>query len=46
MTARITVEAWLAVTPMAPDLDTRAKAAAERFQTRQTFGTDAGTYQP
>jgi hypothetical protein len=31
---------------MAVDLDSWAKPAEERFQTRVTFGTDAGTYQP
>jgi hypothetical protein len=36
----------LAATPLAVDLDTWAKAVEERFQTRHTFGTDAGTYQP
>src|ERR1700751_2697756 len=36
--ARTTLEAWLAATPMAVDLDTWAKAAEEGFQARHTFG--------
>jgi hypothetical protein len=46
MAARTTWEAWLAAIPRAVDLDTSAKAAQERFQTRHTFGIDAGTYVP